>query len=260
MSGIRGELLDAIRQETGVSLATALTGERAGAKLLVYDDGHRSGTLGDPDLDSAVAEAALEMLPTGVLETRSFQAGDESVEVYIESYLPPRRLIVVGAVHTAIPLVTFASELGYRTTVIDARELFATKERFPHADDLIVAWPDEALSQLPIGPQTDIVMLAHDPKFEDPAMEVALRSRAGYIGAMGSRRTSQERNERLKAAGFTDEQIDRIHGPIGLNIGSRTPEEVAISIIAEIIAVRRGKDPRTSGSALRPAKADQPAE
>src|SRR6185437_11375983 len=110
--------------------------------------------------------------------------GGES-EVYIESYLPPRRLVVVGAVHTAIPLVSFARELGYHTTVIDARGLFASRERFPHADELIEAWPDEALSKLPLGPETAIVMLAHDPKFEDPAMDVALRSRAGYIGAMG---------------------------------------------------------------------------
>ena len=253
------KLAEAVAQEQGVSLATVIRGEPLGAKLLVYDDSRREGSLGDQALDEAVARDALEMLPNNRTEVRSYPTAGETIDVYIESYLPPRRLVIVGAVHTAIPLVTFAKELGYHTTVIDARGLFATQERFPHADELIEAWPDEALATLPLGPQTDIVMLAHDPKFEDPAMEVALRSRAGYIGAMGSKKTSAERNERLRAKGFTDEQIDRIHGPIGINIGAKSPAEVAISILAEIIAVRSGRDPRRPESGLIPAKADDPA-
>jgi xanthine dehydrogenase accessory factor len=166
-------------------------------------------------------------------------------------------MVIVGAVHTAIHLVSFAREFGCHTTVVDAREMFATRERFHHADELLIGWPDEVLPDLNLGPQTDIVMLAHDPKFEDPAMEVALNSRAGYIGAMGSKNTSAGRNERLKERGFTDEQLARIHGPIGLNLGGKTPPEIAISIMAEIVAVRRGKDPRSSSSPLMPAKADQ---
>jgi xanthine dehydrogenase accessory factor len=257
MSGIREALLQAIDQEEGVLLATQLTGVQPGAKLLVYDDGRHLGRLAPDHLHDLVLADAHQLLPGGEATTRGYQVGDESVEVYLESHLPPRRMVIVGAVHTAIPLVTVARELGYRTTVIDAREMFATKERFPHADELIVAWPDEALSDLKLGPQTDIVMLAHDPKFEDPAMEVALQSRAGYIGAMGSKNTSAERNERLKSRGFSDDQIARIHGPIGLNLGGKTPPEIAVSIIAEIIAVRRGKDPKLSASPLQPAKADQ---
>lgn len=257
MSGIHQALLDAIEQEEGALLATQLGGERPGAKLLLYDDGRRLGGLQPDELNDQVLEDARELLPSGDAVTRSYQLGNESIDVYMESHLPPRRMVIVGAVHTAIHLVTFAKELDCRTTVVDAREMFATRERFPHADELIVGWPDEVLPDLTLGPQTDIVMLAHDPKFEDPAMEVALNSRAGYIGAMGSKKTSGERNERLKARGFTDEQIDRIHGPIGLNLGGKTPPEVAVSIIAEIVAVRRGKDPRGAQSPLQPAKADQ---
>lgn len=257
MSGIHQSLVDAIEQERGALLATQLGGSHPGAKLLVYDDGQSSGQLEPDALNEQVLRDAESLLPSGDAVTRSYDVEGESVEVYLESHLPPRRMVIVGAVHTAIHLVTFAKELDCRTTVIDAREMFATRERFPHADELIVGWPDEVMPELNLGPQTDIVMLAHDPKFEDPAMEVALNSGAGYIGAMGSKNTSAERNERLKARGFTDEQINRIHGPIGLNLGGKTPPEVAISIVAEIVAVRRGKDPRGSQSPLQPAKADQ---
>lgn len=252
------KLRTAIQREDPVALATIVRGKSLGAKLLLHFDGSHEGTLGDAELNELVLTNAREMLPGERTETRSFTLADGTeYDVYIESYLPPRRLVVVGAVHTAIPLVSFAKELGYHTTVIDARGLFASRERFPHADELIEAWPDEALSKLPLGPETAIVMLAHDPKFEDPAMEVALRSRAGYIGAMGSSKTSAERNRRLVAAGFSEEQVARIHGPIGINIGGREPGEVAVSILAEIIAVRRGHDPHRRNSELLSAKADQ---
>jgi xanthine dehydrogenase accessory factor len=255
MSALFEALRQAIHREDAVAQATLVRGEPLGAKLLVYDDGHMLGSLGDAALDQAVAADARELLSKGEIETRTYrrQQGDE-VDVYIESFLPPRRLVVIGAVHIAIPVVAMARELGYRTTVIDAREFFATRERFPHADELIVAWPDEAMPRVPLGPQTDIVILAHDEKFEDPALQVALRSRAGYIGAIGSRKTSDARAARLRQAGFSDEDIARIHGPIGIDIGAHTPAEIAVSILAEIIAVRRGRDPR-HGSGLRPAKA-----
>jgi xanthine dehydrogenase accessory factor len=250
-------VLEAQQEDEALALVTLLGGDTSGAHLVVDDSGVREGSLGDPQLDAQAVVAAQELLSAAKHETRDLPASDgQPTEVYIESYVPRRRLVVVGAVHIAIPLVTFAKELGYHTTVIDPRGLFATGERFPHADELIEEWPDEALSRLRLGPQTDIVLLAHDPKFEDPAMEVALHSRAGYIGAMGSKHTSVERAERLKAAGFSDEAIGRIHGPVGLNIGARTPAEIAVSILAEIIAVRAGKDPQR---ALAPAKADQTA-
>ncbi len=249
------QLRTLIEQEEPVALATIVRGELTGAKILLRDSGDIEGSLENDELQRMVAADARDMLPQERTETRSYTLEDgREFDVYIESYLPPRRLVVVGAVHIAIPLVSFAKELGYHTTVVDARGLFASRERFPHADELIEAWPDEALSTLPLGPETAIVMLAHDPKFEDPAMQVALKSRAGYIGAMGSRKTSQERNERLLSAGFTEEQVARIHGPVGINIGAREPGEVAVSILAEIIAVRRGRDPRRADSDLLPAK------
>jgi xanthine dehydrogenase accessory factor len=257
MTSIHEQVLTEIEQERGVLLATQMGGQRPGAKLLLFDDGSVSGGLVPDELNQQVTADGWTLLNSGEATTRSYAVGDEQIDVYMESHLPPRRMVIVGAVHTAIHLVTFAREFDCHTTVVDAREMFATHERFPHVDELHVGWPDEILPDLNLGPQTDVVMLAHDPKFEDPAMEVALKSRAGYIGAMGSKSTSADRNERLKARGFTEEQIARIHGPIGLNLGGKTPPEIAISIMAEIVAVRRGKDPRSSESPLQPAKADQ---
>jgi xanthine dehydrogenase accessory factor len=129
--------------------------------------------------------------------------------------------------------------------------VFATDERFPHTDDLVEAWPDEGLAEINLHPGVAAVILAHDEKFEDPAMEVLLKSEVGYIGAVGSRKTSGERLERLRARGFTEDQLARIHGPIGLNLGGRSPEEIAISIMAEIVAVRNGRDPRQAVGAAK---------
>ncbi len=243
----------ALAEEEAVVTATVVSGEPLGRTLLVYEDGRTVGSLGSPELDAAVCADAESFFQSGEAGIRTYRLPDGSeVEVYLEAHLPPRHLVVVGAVHIAIPLVAMAKELGYRTTVIDAREFFATRERFPHADQLIVAWPDEALANIKITPQTDIVILAHDEKFEDPALHVALRSRAGYIGAIGSRKTSQQRLERLRRAGFSDEELARIHAPIGIDIGAKTPAEIAVSILAEIIAVRRGR----SGQPLRAAKSE----
>ena len=241
---INAILRHAIEREGEVALATGLIGTVAGAKVLIASDGLRAGSLGDPLLDDMVVSDALDMLRQAETGTRTYPSGDSEVDIFIESYLPARRLVIVGAAHIAIPLESFARELGYRTTIIDARPLFATRERFPHADELIVGWPDEALATMPLGPQTDIVLLAHDPKFEVPALDVALRSRAAYIGAIGSRKTSAERRARLRASGYDEEQVARVHGPVGLEIGAKTPAEIAVSILAEIIAVSEGRDRR----------------
>ena len=155
---------------------------------------------------------------------------------------PPPELVIVGAGHIAIPLTTFAKTLNYRVVVIDARAAFATRERFPHADELIVAWPDEVLQQMDLYPSTSVAVLTHDPKFDEPTLKLVLARNVGYIGAIGSRKTKEERDERLKKQGLTDEQLRRIHGPIGLNIGAESPEEMALAIMAEIVATRHGKD------------------
>jgi xanthine dehydrogenase accessory factor len=222
-----------------------------GELALVFPD-HVVGTLGDPALDTHANDELHELLKRG--GTKLLPVAES--RLFLEAYVPQPHLVIVGAVHIAIPLVTFGQTLGFKTTVIDARGQFITAERFPHVDRMIEAWPDEALAQIPLHPGVAAVCLAHDPKFEDPAMEVLLRSDAGYIGAVGSRNTSLERRERLKAAGFSDADLDRIHGPVGINIGAKTPEEIALSIMAEIVAVRRGRDPRT---ALAPAKSAAPA-
>jgi xanthine dehydrogenase accessory factor len=158
--------------------------------------------------------------------------------VFVEAIVPPPTLYVVGAVHIAAGLVSIAKVLEFRTVVVDAREAFATSERFPDADELITAWPDDALEGR-LGPSSFVVVLTHDPKLDDPALRVALASPARYIGALGSSRTHARRLERLRAEGFSADQLARINGPVGLTIGARTPQEIALSIMAEIVKVMR---------------------
>ena len=159
---------------------------------------------------------------------------------FVEPFRRPAHLVVVGAIHIAIPLVRLAKLMGYRVTVIDARKQFATKERFPDADELIAAWPDDALSTLTIDNATYVVILTHDPKFDLPALRSVLGKPAGYIGAIGSRKTNQNRFDALRSEGFTEEQLAQVHGPIGLDLGGRGAEETALGILAEITAVRFG--------------------
>ncbi|HUG15976.1 MAG TPA: XdhC/CoxI family protein [Thermomicrobiales bacterium] len=234
-------LRDAINAEVPAATARVVAGPGAGADMVLIHPGTLLGSLGDPEADARARDRLASLLRDG--DPCIIELGDR--RVFVEAHRPPPHLVIIGAVHIAIPLVTFGGTLGYRTTVIDARAQFATDERFPHADRLIEAWPDEALRALSLHPGVAAVCLAHDPKFEDPAMEVLLRSDVGYIGAVGSRATSDERHDRLKAAGFSEEELARIHGPVGLNIGGRSPEEIALSIMAEIVAVRHGRDPKS---------------
>jgi xanthine dehydrogenase accessory factor len=159
---------------------------------------------------------------------------------FVEPFRRPAHLIIIGAIHIAIPLHRLAKTMGYRVTVVDARAKFSTKERFPEADELVVAWPDEAMAKLAIDNSTYVVILTHDPKFDLPALRTVLTKDAGYIGAIGSRKTNQNRFDALRAEGFTEDQLARVHGPIGLDLGSRGAEETALGILAEITAVRFG--------------------
>ena len=195
-------------------------------------------------------------LVTGAAElTRGAGSGSELAhrdgDAFIEPFRRPAHLVIVGAIHIAIPLHRLGKLMGYRVTVIDARAKFATKERFPEADELIVGWPDEAISRMAIDGSTYVVILTHDPKFDLPALRSVLGKDAGYIGAIGSRKTNQNRFDALRAEGFTEEQLSRVHGPIGLDLGSRAAEETALGIVAEITAVRFGG----SGSSMREARA-----
>jgi xanthine dehydrogenase accessory factor len=178
---------------------------------------------------------------------RRTRAGRLLEDWFIEPFRRPAHLVIVGAIHIAIPLHRLAKLMGYRVTVIDARAKFATKERFPDADELIVAWPDEAASKLKLDNSTYVVILTHDPKFDLPALRAVLGKDVGYIGAIGSRKTNENRFAALREEGFTEEQLSRVHGPIGLDLGGRGAEETALGILAEITAVRFGG----TGSSMR---------
>ncbi len=172
-------------------------------------------------------------------------------DVFVEPFRRPAHLVIIGAIHIAIPLHRLAKLMGYRVTVVDARAKFATKERFPEADELIVAWPDEAMAKIAVDNSTYVVVLTHDPKFDLPALRSVLKKDAGYVGAIGSRKTNQNRFDALRKEGFTEEQLSRVHGPIGLDLGSRGAEETALGILAEITAIRFGG----SGAAMREVRA-----
>jgi xanthine dehydrogenase accessory factor len=234
----------ALDAERAVALATVVAGPGIGAKLLVDPEGLRLGSLGDPALDEQVREDALGLLDQERNEAREYALGEAQATVLIETYPPPPHLIVVGAVHTAIPLTTAAKLLGFRVTVVDPRTTFATRERFPDADELVTEWPDDALPRLRLDRSTYVAVLTHDPKFDDPAVRVALAHPVRYVGALGSQRTQERRRATLLEAGVPEHDLQRIFGPIGLAIGARTPAELAISILAEIVAVRRGRRER----------------
>jgi xanthine dehydrogenase accessory factor len=247
MSGLYEELKDLLNEEKGGALATVVRGEkRVGAKVLVFPDKSTHGTLGNAALDALVVEDAERAIWSGDAVTRTYAVEDLgealAFDVFIEGFPPPPTLVIVGAGHISIPLVTFAKTLNYRVVVIDARSAFGTRDRFPLADELIVAWPDEVLEKMDLYPSTSVAVLTHDPKFDEPTLKVVLSREVGYVGAVGSRKTKEERDERLRKQGLSEEQIRRIHGPIGLNIGATSPEEMALAIMAEIVATRHGKD------------------
>ena len=172
-------------------------------------------------------------------------------DLFVEPLRRPAHLVIIGAIHIAIPLHRLAKLMGYRVTVVDARAKFANKERFPDADEVVVAWPDEAMSKITVDGSTYVVILTHDPKFDIPALRSVLKTSAAYIGAIGSRKTNQNRFDALRKEGSTEEELARVHGPIGLDLGGRGAEETALGILAEITAVRFGG----SGVSMRTARA-----
>lgn len=218
-----------------------------GAKILLKPGWQPRGTLGNDDLDRVVVRDARGELAAGTTGVRHYgpngEARQDEVSVFIESFAPPPRMLIFGAVDFTAALTRVAKILGYRVTVCDARPVFATTQRFPYADEVVVDWPHRLLEKVgsTLGPRDAICVLTHDPKFDVPAVIEGLRTEAGYLGAMGSRRTTEDRNRRLRDEGVTDEQLSRIQAPIGLDLGNRTPEETAISICAEIIALQSGR-------------------
>jgi xanthine dehydrogenase accessory factor len=240
-------LRDALRADRPVALATVVSGPATGAKLLVAPDAAAIGSLDDRDLDRVVARDALGALEAGVTATRHYgahgEAREQVVEVFIESFARQPRMVIFGAVDFTAALTRAARLLGYRVTVCDAREVFATRARFPMADEVVCDWPDRHLASVgaALGPRDAICVLTHDAKFDVPAIVAALDTKVGYLGAMGSRRTHADRAERLREAGVDDDGLARVMAPIGLDIGARTPEETAVAICAEIIALRTGR-------------------
>jgi xanthine dehydrogenase accessory factor len=247
MGEVYEQLRDALRDARPVALATVVAGPHVGAKLLVEVGQPSIGTLGDRGLDRVVARDAAGELEAGLTSTRHYgphgEARARDLSVFIESFVRPPRMLIFGAVDFTAALARGAKLLGYQVTVCDARSVFATRARFPMADDVVNDWPDRHLAAVgsELGPRDAICVLTHDTKFDVPALVGACATTVGYIGAMGSRRTHDKRVARLREAGLVDADIDRILSPIGLDIGARTPEETAISICAEIIARRTGR-------------------
>jgi xanthine dehydrogenase accessory factor len=228
-----------------VAVATLISGEgaRTGARLVVRPD-RTAGTLGGARLDDAVRDDARGMLlqgRTGIVHygPDGERRGDD-VAVFVASYAPPPRMIVFGAIDFAAAVARVGSFLGYRVTVCDARPTFATARRFPEADEVVVDWPHRYLAGTAVDERTVLCVLTHDPKFDVPLLEIALRLPVAYVGAMGSRRTNDDRLAQLRERGLGEAELARLHAPIGLDVGARTPEETAVSVAAEIIAARWG--------------------
>jgi xanthine dehydrogenase accessory factor len=228
-------------QERGFVLATVVAGPAGmGAKGIFTADGEVEGAL-PLELLGPVGASALEALGSGDSDTRPYQMPDGTYEVFLDAYVPPPRMVIVGATETAQALTRQAKALGYRVIVTDARATFATPERFPQADEVIKGWPQDVLPKIRFDGSTYVVLLSHDPKFDQPTLHHVLPLPARYIGAIGSRRTQAQRNERLLAEGYDRETVARIHGPVGLDLGGKSAEEVALAILAEVTAVRYGR-------------------
>jgi xanthine dehydrogenase accessory factor len=254
---VRPELVEAARGPGGVVFATVIAGDvQPGWSWLVRDDGTIDGPLepvgrlaasGRPvpprldDLTEQVHELARQALHSNRSRTHAVEDSRGTIDVFFELVPRQPRLVVFGGVHIAMPLVTMAQQLGYHTIVADARQGFLTRERFPTADQLVLGWPGDAFEEIGLDAATYVVVLSHDKKLDDPALEIALRSPARYVGALGSRKTQSARRKRLAAAGVTPQQLARLHGPVGLDLGGREPAETALAILAEITAVRYGK-------------------
>jgi xanthine dehydrogenase accessory factor len=234
------ELRRRLAAEEAVLVATAVGGDRAGGQLLLAAGGEVLGALGSPALDAEVARRGKERLAGLASGRETVEVAGECADVFFDAQAPRPRLIAVGAGHVTIPLVAMAAAAGFETVVVDPRRAFATPERFAHADRLLAEWPAEALPEVGLHRATAVATLSHDLKIDVPALRLALRSPAGYIGALGSKKTHAKRVAALRDDGFTDAELARIHSPIGLPLGGRTPAEIALAILAEIVAAGNG--------------------
>jgi xanthine dehydrogenase accessory factor len=251
-----GEIAAAVERGEPVAVATVISGPgQIGARRVIWGSeasrdpagtwhSGSSGSLGLDMLDTAIDSDARGMLAQGRTGIRRYGAGGErlgnELSVFVNSFAPAPRMLVFGAIDFAAAVARVGKFLGYHVTVCDARPVFATAARFPDADEVVIDWPHRFLAAADVDARTVICVLTHDPKFDVPVLEVALRTPAGYIGAMGSRRTHEDRLARLREAGLSTQELSRLRSPIGLNLGARTPEETAVSIAAELIQLRWG--------------------
>jgi xanthine dehydrogenase accessory factor len=232
----------AIADGRQAALATLLDGERAGARIAVFDE-HVVGSFGHTDLlDDSVARDARGFLDEGRSAVRQYSDKGETMgadlRVYVQAFATPPSMVIFGAIDFSAALARLAGEIGYRVTIVDARAAFAQSPRFSRHAEVVVAWPDVYLPTRTLGPRDAVLVFTHDPKFDEPALLAALQTGAGFVGALGSRRTHEDRTERLRAAGASEDDLRRISSPCGLDIGARTPAETAIAVLAEILALR----------------------
>jgi xanthine dehydrogenase accessory factor len=241
----------ALAESVPVTLATVIAGAGGvGSRMLVFRDGRAEGSIAPPDLASRVVDDAGRLLRREQADTLHYELPDGEYDVFFDVYPVPPHLVIVGASHAAGPLAAMGRMLGYRVTITDARAAFAQPDRFPEADQVLKGWPQDVLPSITFDDSTYVVLLSHDPKFDEPTLQHVLPTTTPYIGAIGSRKTQRERFARLRDEGFSEEQLQRIHGPVGLDLGAASPEETALAIMAEITAVRRGK----SGGFLKGAQ------
>jgi len=232
---------DALARDETVATTTVIVGPVLGTTVALA---MREGAINPAgDSEGPLARAALEAARRALDAGRSERTRAGEWDLFVDVLTPVPTLVIVGGVHIAVALVTLARAMGYRSVVVDPRPTFANRERFPHADRLESAWPDEALAGLPLTASTAVAVLTHDPKLDDPALRTALPSAAFYVGALGSQKTQARRRQRLLEAGLTESQLDRLHAPIGLDLGGRSPEEIALAVMAEVVAARNGRPP-----------------
>jgi len=257
------EAFEGVAREDATAVATVVDGPLAGAKLAVVG-GRVLGGFGGPELlDHTVARDLVGLSERRSSVVRHYGEGGEALgrerSVHLHAFGVPSTLVLIGAIDYSFAVASLAREVGYRVVIVDAREAFARSDRFSRVAEVRVGWPDREIEEQRLRPGDAVIVFSHDPKFDEPALLAALRSEVGYIGALGSRRTAAERNLRLADAGVDADALQRVHSPCGLDLGAATPEEVAISIVAEVIAARSGRvgEPLVSGEgSIRPRAAE----
>jgi xanthine dehydrogenase accessory factor len=248
---VRPEILQAARAGGGEVVATVVVGPALGESIRVLENGEIHGRLSVNLPTEPLRDAALIALRREASISETLETEYGAITLFLEVFPRPPRIIIFGAGQIAAEMVPLAKALGYHTIVADGRKSFLDPDRFPAADELILAWPEETFERIGLDASCYVCLLSHDPKFDEPALQVALRSAARYVGAIGSKKTQAARRERLREIGLHEEQIARLHGPIGLDLGGRQPAETALAILAEMTAVKYGRAaPRSSRRSL----------